>query len=73
MVASPGAVVFVTVLLVLRGYGGTVHALPRQITLLVESFFDGPDVIVPLLLHALPLAMPAGVGSIHRLRGMDSI
>ena len=52
--ASPGAVVFVTVLFLLRGYGGTVHALPRQIILLVESFFGGPDVMELLLLHTLP-------------------
>ncbi len=61
--AVPGALVFVTVLLLLRGYDGTVSVLARQASMLAESFLGGPDVLLPLLLHTLPLALAAAIAA----------
>lgn len=61
--AVPGALIFVVVLLLLRGYHGTVYALERQGSMLLESFLGGPDALVPLLLHTLPLAIAAAVAA----------
>lgn len=61
--AVPGALVLVVVLLLLRGYDGTIYVLSRQVSMLAESFLGGPDVVVPVLLHTLPLALAAGVAT----------
>lgn len=61
--ALPGALVLVVVLLLLRGYDGTLHVLSRQASMLAESFFGGPDVVLPVLLHTLPLALAAAVAA----------
>jgi len=77
--AIPSALVFVAVLFLLRGYDGTVYALGRQVSMLAETFLGGSEVLVPVLLHTLPLALAAGVASFAiaarwiRFEGMWSI
>lgn len=61
--AIPGGLVFVAVMLLLRGYDGTVDALRQQVMLFAHSFFGGEDGMMPLLFHTLPLAIAAAVAT----------
>jgi len=61
--AIPGGLVFVVVMLLLRGYGGTVEALRQQVLLFAHSFLGGEDGMLPLLFHTLPLAIAAAIAT----------
>ncbi|MEN1680402.1 MAG: hypothetical protein AAGJ46_12485 [Planctomycetota bacterium] len=58
---APGFAVLLVVLLLLKGFWGTVDALWLQAATLATSFFGGPDAVVGVLWHTLPLALSAAV------------
>jgi len=61
--AIPGGLVFVAIMLLLRGYDGTVDALRQQVLLFAHSFLGGEDSLMPLLLHTLPLAIATAIAA----------
>lgn len=58
---APGFAVLLVVLLLLKGLWGTVDALWLQAATLATSFLGGPDAVVGVLWHTLPLALSAAV------------
>jgi hypothetical protein len=67
--AVPSGLVFIAVMLLLRGYDGTVDALRQQVLLFAHSFCGGEDGMMPLLLHTLPLAIAAAVSAFGMAAG----
>jgi hypothetical protein len=59
----PSIVVLVGVLMLLRGFDGTLEALRLQVTTLAHSFLGGGDAFIRVLLHTLPLAIAAAGGT----------
>lgn len=61
--ALPGVMVFVTVLVLLRGFEGTAGAIRLQVSTFAKSFLGGGDELIHVLLHTLPLAAAAGIAA----------
>ena len=66
----PGATVVLIVMLLLRGFSGSVQAIKLQMVTLATSFLGGDDGMVGVLLHTLPLALAASVATFAIARRM---
>ena len=69
----PAATVLLSVMVLLRGISGSIHAIKLQLVTLATSFLGAEEGMVGVLLHTLPLAIRRGGGRVCHRQGDDPL